>query len=205
MAYADFSLDSVADDLGLNIITVDLFPDLVEAPVPPWLRDALERGGRQLLANEKAKSEFIVAPILLACQEQSPGPLSILSGLGLDVDPDRELVGECGFILSATKPIPAMRAPLVTIVEVKVRDVEDAIWPCFARMMGAEVFNKRAGQPIGEVFGCVTDGDCWQFLRLAGDLAEIDRRRYYLSKVGLILAALGWIFERHAETSRLAK
>jgi hypothetical protein len=205
MAYADFSLDSVADDLGLNIITVDLFPDLGEALVPPWLRDALERGSREFPVSEKARSEFIVAPILLACKEQSPGPLSIQSGVRLDVDPARGLVGECDFIISATPPVPGLRAPLITIVEAKKHDIEAAIWQCFAQMVGARLFNDRAGRPIGEIYGCVTNAEAWQFLRLAGDSAEIDRPRHYIDDVGSILAVFGSILTRHAAASKLAK
>lgn len=205
MAYIDFSIDSVASDLGLNLSTSDLFPDLVRRPVPPWLPEYLERGRRNLQANEKAKGEFVVSPILQACQEQSPVPLTILSGVELDVDPERGLVGECDYILSATEPIPAIRAPLVAIIQVKLRYVEDAIWPCFARMAGARLFNKRAGEPTGEVFGCVTDGSTWHFLRLSAGGAEIDRRTFYISKVGSILAVFGTILERHDAASKLAK
>ena len=73
----------------------------------------LDRGLRQILLSEKARSEFIVVPILLACQEMSAGALAIYSGQRLDVDSDQGLVGECDFILSAVPPVPALRAPLV--------------------------------------------------------------------------------------------
>ena len=203
LSYTDFSIRSVAVDLGLDVKTVDLFPELGPLPVPLWLQDALERGSGQFPVSEKARSEFIVAPILLACREQTSGPLSIQSGVRLDVDPARGLVGECDFILSATPPLPGLRAPLVTIVEAKKHDVEAAIWQCFAQMVGARLFNEREGRPIEAVYGCVTNGDNWQFLRLAGDRAEIDRRRFYLDNVGLILAAFGSILARHAAASKL--
>ncbi len=205
MSYTDFSIDSVVSDLGLNILTVDLFPDLGPLPVPAWLRDALERGSREFPVSEKARSEFIVAPILLACKEHSPGPLSIQSGVRLDVDPARGLVGECDFILSATPPLPGLRAPLVTIVEAKKHDIEVAIWQCIAQMVGARIFNERSGHPILEIFGCVTNGNNWQFLRLAGDLAEIDSQLHYLDNVGSILAVFESILRRHAEASKLPK
>jgi hypothetical protein len=204
MSYSDFSIDSIADRLGLRIVTGDLFPDLVPRPVSLWLRDALERGSREFPVSEKAKSEFIVTPILFACKEQAPGPLSIQSGVRLDVDPARGLIGECDFLLSATPPVPGLRAPLVAIVEAKRGDIEPAIWQCFAQMVGARIFNERAGQPIEDLFGCVTNGNDWQFLHLVGDLAEIDQRLRYLSDVGSIVAAFVSIFERHA-ASTLAK
>ena len=204
MSYTDFTIRSVAVDLGLDVQTVELFPGLGPTPVPVWLRDALERGSLQFPRSEKARSEFIVAPILLACRELTSGPLSIQSGVRLDVDPARGLVGECDFILSATPPVPDLRAPLVTVVEAKKHDIEAAIWQCFAQMVGARLFNEREGCPIEEVHGCVTNGDNWQFLRLVEDRAEIDRRRFYLDSVGMILAAFGAILGRHADASKLA-
>src|SRR5947209_7206824 len=188
MAYTDFSVESIASDLGLMIETVELFPGLIPLPIPEWLRDMLERGTRQSLLSEKARGEFIVVPILLACQEQSPGAVSIYSGQRLDVDPARGLVGECDFILSATPPLPALRAPLVTIVEAKRNEVESGVWQCIAQMVGAREFNQRAGGGPEVIYGCVTNGEAWQYLRLSGSVAGIDRRRYYIDNVGGPLA-----------------
>ena len=203
MSYSDFSDDSITSDLGLDIVSIELFPGLESVPMPDWLAGALKRGIAFFPQSEKAKSEFIVAPILLACGEQASGPLSIQSGIRLDVDPSRGLVGECDFILSATPPLPLLRAPLVTIVEAKKHDIETATWQCFAQMVGARIFNERTGHPIAEIYGCVTNADDWLFLRLVEDRAEIDRRRFYLDNVGLILGAFGTILERHARGSGL--
>jgi hypothetical protein len=128
MAYTDFSLETVASALGVNPGPADLFPNLDAVPVPLWLREMLDRGLRQVLLSEKARSEFLVVPILLACQEMSAGAVAIYSGQRLDVDPERGLVGECDFILSAAPPVPALRAPLVTIVAAKRNEVESGVW-----------------------------------------------------------------------------
>lgn len=199
MPYTDFSLDSLTAGFGLKMVTAELFSGIEPRPGPAWLREALERGSRQVLISEKSRSEFIVVPILLACQEESPGAVSIYSGQRLDVDPARGLMGECDFILSATPPLPALRAPLMTIVEAKKHDIENGIWQCFAQMLGARIFNELHGRPTREIFGCVTNGDIWQFLRLADEVAQIDRRRYYLDNVNAILAALVAILGRAVE------
>jgi hypothetical protein len=99
--------------------------------------------------------------------------------------------------------LPALRAPLVTIVEAKKHDIENGIWQCFAQMMGARIFNEKAGKSIGDTFGCVTNGEIWQFLRLAESLAGIDRRRYYSDNVGSILAAFVSILARKSGISKL--
>ena len=43
------------------------------------------------------------------------------------------------------------------------------------------------------VYGCVTNGEAWQFLRLVDQIAAIDVRRYYIDNVGGILAVFRWI------------
>ena len=193
MPYDDFSLETISTVLGVSVETADVFPPLPPSPVPQWLREMLDRGTRQVLLSEKARSEFIVVPVLLACQDLSPEPISIYSGQRLDVDPVRGLIGECDFILAATAPVPALRAPLMIIVEAKKNDVEGGVWQCIAQMVGARVFNERAGRAPAPVYGCVTNGEAWQFLRLADQLAAIDVRRYYIDNVGGILAVFRWI------------
>ena len=74
------------------------------------------------------------------------------------------------------------------IVEAKKNDIESGVWQCLAQMVGARIFNERSGKPPAPVYGCVTNGDVWQFLRLAEQVAEIDVRRYYINNVGEILS-----------------
>ncbi len=192
MLYTDFSLETISMSLGVNVQTAEIFPTLTPWPVPQWLRELLDRGMRQVLLSEKARSEFIVVPVLLATQELGRGPISIYSGQRLDVDPGRGLIGECDFILAITAPVPALRAPLMIIVEAKKNDVEGGVWQCITQMVGARIFNERSGRLPAPVYGCVTNGEAWQFLRLDDHTAEIDVRRYYIDNVGGILA----VFQR---------
>jgi hypothetical protein len=190
MSYADFTLDSAETAFGLTIQPGAVFPGLRSVPVPSWLRDLLDRGHQvAALVSEKARSEFLVVPILLAAKEFSPTPLAIYSGQRLDVDPPRGLTGECDYILALTPPVPRLRAPLVTVVEAKKGDIEAALGQCVAQMVGARLFNERAGEPARPVFGCVTTGEVWQFLRLEGAAVTLDHERLFIDNVGGILAA----------------
>jgi hypothetical protein len=190
MAYADFTLESAETELGIIARTAVLFPDLKPLPVSAWLRESLDRGMRVALVNEKARSEFIVAPILLAVRELSGDRIAILSGGRLDVDPARRLVGECDFLLMLSEPLPRLRAPLLAVVEAKKGDIEAALGQCVAQMVAVQLFNERAGQPLPAVYGCVTTGNDWQFLHLAGTALTLDQGRFYIDNVGGILAAL---------------
>ena len=113
MAYSEFTLETAGRLLGISSRPVDLFPDARPAAVPTWLSEALTRGGQGIhlsLISEKSRSEFVVAPVLLAGRELSGNRLAIYSGLRLDVDASRGLVGECDFILAASEPVLPLRA-----------------------------------------------------------------------------------------------
>ena len=191
MSFADFTLESTEAAFGLTTQPGDLFPGLQPAVVPSWLRDLLHRGQQvAALVSEKARSEFLVVPILIAVHDLAPGPLSIYSGQRLDVDPARGLSGECGYILALTPPVARLKAPLVTVLEAKKGDVEAGLGQCVAQMVAARLFNERAGETIRQVFGCVTTGEVWQFLRLEGSTVTIDRIRLFIDNVGGILTTL---------------
>ena len=195
MAYSDFTLEQVGRVLGITTREADLFPGRAPIGVPPWLVETLGRRTQLALISEKSRSEFIVVPILLASRELSPVPLAIYSGQRLDVDPSRGLVGECDFLLALGPPVPPLRAPIASIVEAKKNDIEAGLGQCIAQMVGARAFNEASGRPDAPIFGCVTTGEVWQFLRLEPEAASIDRRRYYLDDVGGILSAIQAIIE----------
>ena len=190
MAFSEFTLESAIRSLGVSVREADLFPSLVPAAAPDWLPGWLARGTRLALISEKARSEFIVVPILLAARELSGGRLAIFSGQRLDVDAGRGLVGECDFLLALGPAVPPLRSPIAAVVEAKKNDVEGGLGQCIAQMVAARAFNEAAGRVGAAVFGCVTTGEAWQFLRLSGDAAELDGRRFYLDNIAGVLGAL---------------
>jgi hypothetical protein len=126
----------------------------------------------------------------LACRDLVSGDLSIYSGQRLDVDADLGLTGECDYILALTPPVPRLRAPLVTVLEAKRGDIELGLGQCVAQMVGVRLFNEHAGIPAEPVFGVVTTGESWQFLKLLGTNVTLHRERLFIVEVGGVLAAL---------------
>jgi hypothetical protein len=193
MAYSDFSLETAGRLLGIVSRPADLFPGLASVHAPAWLSATLARGGQGIhlsLISEKSRSEFVVAPVLLAGREVSGERFAIYSGQRLDVDPARGLVGECDFILTASEPVLPLRAPIAVVVEAKKNDIEGGLGQCVAQMVAADQFNQAAGRTMSPVFGCVTTGEAWQFLELAGSDVMMDRRRYYIDNVDKILGVI---------------
>ncbi len=193
MAYSDFTVARARKELGLVVEAVELFPSVEPAPIPPWLTETLRRYQGFPLVSEKARGEMIVMPILAAAREVSPRAFTVFSGQTLNVDEARGLNGECDFIVSLTPPTPLLTAPLITIVEAKNGVVEQGLGQCAAQMVGAQLFNQAEEKKELPVFGCVTSGEDWQFLRLEGKQLKIDSQRYYISAPDRILAILNAI------------
>jgi hypothetical protein len=180
IGFREFTLEDVENKLGIRTQEADLFPGAGSAPLREWLHGSLARGTRLALVSEKSRSEFIVAPILLAAREIT----------GDRIDAERGLTGECDFILAVGPSVPPLRAPIATLVEAKKNDIEAGLGQCVAQMVAARQFNERAGRTGTSVFGCVTTGEDWQFLRLTDSVALLDSKRYYFDNVGGILGVL---------------
>lgn len=187
MTYSDFTLESIRKAFHLQLGRAALFPQAAAVDVPPWLTDALARGRPFALGSEKARSELIVVPVLLASIERSRYIRSLYSGQRLDVAPEQGLTGECDFILASSPALPILQSPIVLLVEAKKNDIEGSLGQCTAQMIGARLFNEREGSDIRTIFGCVTTGESWQFLKLENDTVLIDTDRYYLVTIGMLL------------------
>jgi hypothetical protein len=190
MPYTDFTLESVETKFSLNTRLGDLFPALEPVAVPVWLDEMLGRGKAvAALVSEKARSEFLVAPILLACRELVAGELAIYSGQRLDVDQSQGLSGECDYILALTAPVPRLRAPLMIVLEAKRGDIELGLGQCVAQMVGARLFNERTEFGSNSIFGAVTTGEAWQFLHLSGSSVTLHPSRLFIDNLAAILGA----------------
>lgn len=197
MTYSDFTLATVCKRFSLVLQRTPLFAPIETVEVPEWLRSTLERGMPFAFGSEKARSEFIVVPVLLAAIERSSSTLSVYSGQRLDVAPEQGLSGECDFLLTRTPPLPILQSPVVTVVEAKKHDIEAGLGQCAAQMVGARLFNEQQESTITPIFGCVTTGENWQFLQLEHNTLAIDSTRYYLVNVGDILGVFDSIAARY--------
>jgi hypothetical protein len=189
MAYSDFDVPTVESRFGVRVLPGAVFPELTPVTPQAWLTDQLARAAQLRVASEKARNEFIIAPILLAARELSGNALAIFSGERFDVDTADGLGGECDFLLSLSAPVPIIRAPVVFVVEAKKQDIEGGLGQCAALMVAARRFDVRQGRALARVYGCVTTGEVWQFLRFDQDDIIYDTQRFFLDDVGRILAA----------------
>lgn len=192
MAYGNFDFVRVKKEFNLTETRLNLFKDVEGLPMSDWLKESLDIGLYLALASssEKAKSEFIVTPILLEIYRRNKPKLAIYSGERLDVDSSKGLHGECDFILSKGTISHTIQVPIIALVEAKRHDMKAGLGQCVAQMVGAQLFNQQEENDITTIFGCVTTGEDWQFLKLENGIISIDIVRYYIDNVEKILGIL---------------
>jgi hypothetical protein len=191
LSYSSFTIDRVRKQFGIRLGLKELFNDVEPVPPSDFLRTVLRRSSSLFLFSEKARSEFIIAPVLLEIREILNQRISIYSGMSLDVSPEEGLQGICDFIITGTPPFPTVQSPLVMIVEAKRNAVEEGLGQCAAEMIAARRLNQEDEQPYTTVYGCVTTGELWQFLQLDEDRnLLIDPAKVYIEHIDRILGIL---------------
>jgi co-chaperonin GroES (HSP10) len=193
MAYSDFTLSRVRKELGLQVTEVsDLFAEVPAFAASELLVSILDRSSRlaRLIGTEKAKSEFLIAPILAEIVARLEDRVSLFSGTEFNIDVEKGLQGFCNFILSQSAEQLEITAPVTTIAEAKNDNIKNGIGQCIAEMLAAQIFNQREGRTISTIHGVVTTGSSWLFMRLIGDRVEIDDREYYINELDKILGIL---------------
>jgi hypothetical protein len=149
------------------------------------------------ISTEKARSELIITPILL--EIRALFKVGYFSGNTFNVDESKSLTGVCDFLLSASSNQVVIDAPVVTIVEAKDNDIRAGLGQCAAEMVAAWIFNERRGQANRHIWGAVTTGSNWRFLRLQDDRSlEVDLSEYVIAQLPQILGILAQPFRNTA-------
>ena len=193
MAYSDFSLAKVSKTFELKILdAVNMFSAIPELESSNFLVETLLYTVPLAISSntEKARSEMIIAPILIELRKQLNSEISFFSGIDFTIDPEKGLNGNCAFLISRSPELLILTAPVIIIVEAKKENINGGLGQCVAEMLGARIFNEREGNDIPAIFGAVTSGTNWRFLKLKDQVIEIDLTEYYLRDVNKILGIL---------------
>ena len=157
---------------------------------PDWLTGMFAHLGPFARRNEKGRSEYLIAPTLLAARALGGDRFGLYTGQAFNVDPAAGLAGECDFLIGDDPAATLLKAPLLTVVEAKKGDVDTGTGQAVAQMIAARRYNEQAGHPTPVLFGCVSTGIEWQFLRLEGTDLATEPLTYQFAELGLVLAAI---------------
>ena len=197
MAYSDFTLEQVTTQFGLATDgTQDYFASAKPAVLSEARRIHFERYAPLALrsGSEKARSELLIMPVMLEVLEQYTPGIGLFSGVEFSPDPASGLRGICDYILTFAPEELIIKAPVVAVAEAKREDISTGMGQCVAEMVAAQGFNRAKERPLKTVYGVVTTGSAWRFLRLIETTVYEDRTEYGLKDmdkiVGILLAML---------------
>jgi hypothetical protein len=203
MAYSDFTVTKVKKAFGISTIEGQNFLPVIQ-PVQPtstlvdFLTEAFPLAS--MLKSEKAKSEFLIGPVLLEVRKYLDRKISLFSGEEFTVDASVGLSGVCNFLISQSAEQLEVEAPVVVIVEAKKADINSGMGQCMAEMVAAQRFNHEAGRLPSAIYGCVSSGILWRFLKLEGQTVTIDAEDYALKPIDRLLGILVWMAREPAKS-----
>ncbi|PAX53059.1 hypothetical protein [Brunnivagina elsteri] len=193
MAYSDFKLIEVITNFGLTIReSSGLFANIHEQECSDLLSTILKENVDLAVAisTEKARSEMIISPVLLDIRRKFNGEISLFSGVDFTVDTKQGLNGFCDFIISLSSEQLLVRSPVIVLVESKNENLRSGLAQCIAEMVAAQLFNEQNGTQIKAIYGAITIGTIWQFVKLEEKIISIDLSEYYIRDIKQILGIL---------------
>jgi hypothetical protein len=193
MSYSDFTLKRAKDEFGLNVIEdKDLFSKIPETQISEYLSTTLSYNVPLAMAvgTEKARSEFIIANVLLEVRKILDNKISLFSGIIMDVDREKGLTGFCDFMISKSQEQFYLSAPIIAIVEAKNEYIVGGLGQCIAEMYASRIFNDREGLQLPAIYGAVTTGNTWKFLKQESNNVYVDLQEYHIANANKIIAIL---------------
>ncbi len=193
MAYNTFTNEKIIEQFGITF-QYDIARFECKEPKYPsdLLKRILERNIPYALniGTEKAKSEFIVVPILTELVEMTGKTIGLYSGKSFNVDSKKGLNGICDFIISKNNQPLVISAPVLAVVEAKKNDLDDSIGQCAAEMIASKIFNDKHELNLQNIYGVVTTGLEWRFLQLIDNKLFIQQKSYEIENPEIILGVL---------------
>jgi hypothetical protein len=192
-SYSTFTIEQIKDEFGVEIEAIyGEYGRIKEFKLNEFITAQILNNVPLALAigTEKAKSEFLVAPMLGELRRLLDNKISLFSGVEFNVDAKQGLKGVCDFLLSNSSHQYYIDAPIISLVEAKDDDLKDGLPQCIAEMIAAQIFNERKNAEIKIIYGIVTTGSVWNFVRLEGKTAFVDAKEYSIENPHKIMGIL---------------
>ena len=193
--YSSFSFPAVKKQFGLKSVRGVIFDNLEPIEPSSWLIDTLKMASQMAIVSEKSRSEWLVSPIMMAIKNANKDKMNVLSGENMNVAKDQSLTGECDFIFVKDPDTFNVESLIFCLVEAEKNDLVSGIGQCTAQMIGARMINEQDGVNFPVIYGCVTTGTDWQFLKLENQLVTIERNLKYIVELPYLLATFQRIID----------
>ncbi len=195
MPYSQFTLSKAKKAFDLTIAEGSpFFPEIESISPSSRLASELEDLPWTIaVGSEKARSEAIVYPVLQEVRRIFNRQISLFSGREFNVDPTCDLTGYVDFLISHSPEQLIIEAPVVVVTEAKKADLNEGLGQCLAEMVAAQRFNEACDNTISTIYGVVSSGTQWRFMKLEKQTVTIDLTDYPLPPADQILGFLVWM------------
>ena len=193
MAYSNFTLETAQKTFQLETVrSKGLFSKIEPVEPSTYLTTGLAKKAplATAIGTEKARSELIVADVIVELLEHFDYRISFFSGIEFNVDAEKGLSGVCDFLVSLSPEQFYLEAPIIALVEAKNLDLKLGLGQCVAEMLAAQRFNAERGNEIPCIYGASTTGVDWIFLKLEEKCLHIDMTIYQIAQCDRILGIL---------------
>jgi len=192
MPYSDYTISEIKEKFEIVIEQrTNIFPNIKEEKISDSLNGILDENIPLALAihTEKARSEMIVTPILIELRKILNHRISLFSGVEFNVDKEKGLNGICDYIISLSEEQLYISSPVISIVEAKNDNIKSGLGQCAAEMIASKIFNEQKANQIKTIYGIVTTGSNWRFLKLE-DKLYVDIKEYYIEQPEKIMGIM---------------
>ncbi len=193
MAYSDFDLKKVKQELGVTLRErQNVFSAIKSINISSTLDSILKENVplARAINTEKARSELIIANILVEVRKILKHKISLFSGIEFNVDKEKGLNGFCDFIISSSQEQLLLTSPVIVVVEAKNENIIAGLGQCIAEMVAASIFNNAEGNEVIRLYGSVTTGTAWKFIKMEGFNVLIDLDEYVIENPNKIIGIL---------------
>ncbi len=181
MSYSDFNIKQIQNSFNLEIIEkLGIFSKIEQVKISDYFITTLEENLPLAISmnTEKAKSELIISNVLIEVRKRFDRQISFFSGIEFNIDKEKGLNGYCDFLVSLSSEQLFVKSPVIALVEAKNENIINGLGQCIAEMVAAKIFNEKEGNNIPAIYGAVTTGIAWKFIKLTDNSVQIDLKNY---------------------------
>ncbi len=127
------------------------------------------------------------------CSSNCGGPCAIVfffSGLEWQATANGVFGGYCGFLRAKGPSQYILGPPFVAVVVAKSASIRSGLGQSISATYAAQLANQQARTAVTTIYGIVSTGRDWKFLRLQGKVVTIDILEYYIANLPKLMGIL---------------
>lgn len=203
MAFTDFtSIAQVQETFDIKYVEEEYIRyDVDIEPSPTFLEEfAFSQQYIDVFASETSRCENVIYPILRDVYKKYADRFSLWSHKSIAYD--AQLSGTPDYLISTKSALgkTVLGTPIIVVVEAKRNDFIAGWGQCLAELVAIQ----RINDDVKPVYGIVTDGEMWQFGKLAEDVFTRNTSPLAIGELRKVFGAIGHLMQANLpETTAL--